>query len=170
MVIDKLTSLESSLKELTNRVEDIERRLSRVEKNLIAVRAPSPVAPLTSQGEGATEPSSGMTVPPQEPPKKRLKSSVPKEKEIADGLKVVDVDYYGTGKNTFFKGEIENNTGDDIVYALFKIEVYGEQGDLLGIESFEVKDIKRAWPKKFTLTIYHVEDDTIADYSIKRLK
>jgi hypothetical protein len=163
MVIDKFTSLEISIRDLTKRLEEIEKRLSKVEKNL-AYR-PVPSAPWTSSGSGE-----GAFIP-QEPPKKRLKATVPKEKDIGEGLKVVNVDYHGTGDGkTFFKGEIENNTNDNIAYALFKIEVYGEQGNLLGIESFELKDMLRAWPKKFTLLIYRVDEELIADYSIKRLK
>ena len=65
MIIDKITSIESNLKELTQKVENIEKRLSRVERGLVA-RPAGP--PLTSQG-GATPPV------PQEPPKKRLKDT-----------------------------------------------------------------------------------------------
>lgn len=160
MIIDKITSIESSLKELTRKVENIEKRLSRVERGLVA-RPAGP--PLTSQ-EGAAPPA------PQEPPKKRLKTTVPKEKDIGDGLRVINVDYYGAGDNTLFKAEIENSTTDDIANALFKIEVYGEQNNLLGFESWELQDIKRAWPKKFTLLIYKVDPDLIANYTVKRFR
>lgn len=160
MIIDKITSIESNLKELTQKVENIEKRLSRVERGLVA-RPAGP--PLTSQG-GGTPPV------PQEPPKKRLKDTVPKEKDIGDGLRVINVDYYGAGDNTLFKAEIESSTSDDIANALFKIEVYGEQNNLLGFESWELQDIKRAWPKKFTLLIYKVDPDLIANYTVKRFR
>jgi len=163
MIIDKITSIESNLKELTQKVENIEKRLSRVERGLVARPAGPPLTPLTSQG-GATPPA------PQEPPKKRLKDTVPKEKDIGDGLRVINVDYYGAGDNTLFKAEIENSTTDDIANALFKIEVYGEQNNLLGFESWELQDIKRAWPKKFTLLIYKVDPDLIANYTIRRFR
>lgn len=160
MIIDKVTSMESSLRELTQKVESIERRLSKLEKTL----EERPASPSFSLGAGST------ATGPQEPPRKRLKDTVPKEKDIGDGLRVINVDYNGVEQNTFFKGEIENNSEDHIEIALFKIEVYGEQGNLLGIESFELKDIKRAWPTKFTLLIYKVDSDAIADYTIKRLR
>jgi hypothetical protein len=158
MIIEKITSLESSLKELTQKVEGIEKRLSRLEKGLTE----RGTRPLTSQGDS--------TSGPQSTPKKRLKDTVPKEKDIGDGLRVISVDYHGVEQNTFFKGEIENSTTDEIANALFKLEVYGEQGNLMGIEQFELKDLKRAWPKKFTLIIYRVDSDLIADYRITRLR
>lgn len=164
MIIDKITSIESSLKELTQKVENIEKRLSRVERGLVA-RPAGP--PLTSQG-GAS--ASGGPPAPQEPPKKRLKDTVPKEKDIEDGLRVINVDYYGAGDNTLFKAEIENSTSYDIANALFKIEVYGEQNNLLGFESWELQDILRAWPKKFTILIYKVDPDLIANYTVRRFK
>ena len=164
MIIDKIISIESNLKELTQKVENIEKRLSRVERGLVA-RPAGP--PLTSQGGASV---SGGPPIPQEPPKKRLKDTVPKEKDIGDGLRVINVDYYGAGDNTLFKAEIENSTTDDIANALFKIEVYGEQNNLLGFESWELQDIKRAWPKKFTLLIYKVDPDLIANYTVKRLR
>lgn len=163
MIIDKITSIESSLKELTQKVENIEKRLSRVERGLVARPAGPPLTPLTSQG-GATPPL------PQEPPKKRLKDTVPKEKDIEDGLRVINVDYYGAGDNTLFKAEIENSTSYDIANALFKIEVYGEQNNLLGFESWELQDILRAWPKKFTILIYKVDPDLIANYTVRRFR
>ncbi len=161
MIIEKITSLESNLKELMGRVDSIEKRLTRVEKTLTERPVPPPFQ--------AQDQASPMTTT-QEPPKKRLKPLVPKEKDIGNGLRVIAVDYHGTGENTFFKGEIENSTRDDIESALFKIEIYGEQGDLLGQESLELKDIKRAWPKKFTLILYKVDSDLIADYTIKWFK
>ncbi len=168
MIIDKITSMETNLKELTRKVEDIEKRLYRIERGLVSRPGGG------SETAGGTPSLGGGTASaPQEPPKKRLKSQVPKEKDIEEGLRVIEVDYHGTGEkgeNTFFMGKMENNTVYDIGLALFKIEVYGEQGNLLGIESFEIKDVLRAWPKKFSLLIYKVDADLIADYTIKRLK
>lgn len=146
-ILEKMIALEETLRELMGKVEDLNRRVTALEKGLPAQGVPQPPKP---------------------------SKSIPKDKkkviDIGRGFYVLNIDYEGIIENTVFTGELENSGPRDYQFVLISVEVYDAKGNMLGKEVLNVTGVPAGSTRPFKVTIYGVNVKDVASYSIKFVK
>ena len=142
-VLEKLMALEDAFRNLYLKIDDLEKRVSQLEKGL------------PKKAEKAT---------PREIP------SAQGAVDMGQGFFAVEVNFRGSLNDTIFTGEIENSSTKNYQFMVFNLEVYNEKGEVIGATSSYVMDIPMGSRKPFEVTIYGVNVKDVARYSIKYAK
>lgn len=149
-ILEKVMALEASLSNLSRKVDEMEKRLSKLEK------APPPQEIFRKAQESEN--------PIVKPLDEKIKSPA-MDIDIGHGFRGINVSYESSFSDTVFTGEIENNTGDrESVH--FHVEAYDKEGKVIGKGGFHFMRIAMGERKSLELVIRGLNAKEIARYSI----
>lgn len=143
MILEKITALEESFRQISLRLVELEKRVETLEK---------------ARPAEAKRPAKAL------PPARR------EFIDIGQGFYALNLSFKGDVNNTIFTGEIENTSTKDYQFMLFNIEVYDEKGNTLGSSSGYVMDIPMGARKPFEVVIYGANAREVARYAVKYVK
>lgn len=150
-ILEKVLALEASISNLSHKINEIDKRLTKLEK------APPP----QQIPQKAQEPASPIIKPLLE---EKIKSpSV--DLDIGHGFRGINVHYESSFSDTLFTGEIENNTGDR-EFVHFHVEAYDDKGKIVGKGGFQFIRLTMGSREHFELVIRGLNAKDIARYSI----
>jgi hypothetical protein len=143
-ILEKIMALEDAFRNLSLKIDDLEKRVSQLEKGL-----------------------------PKKAEKAEKPREMPYAQDVLDmgqGFFALEVGFRGSLNDTIFTGEIENSSTKNYQFMVFNLEVYNEKGEVIGATSSYVMDIPMGSRKPFEVTIYGVNVKDVARYSIKYAK
>ncbi len=147
-IMEKMIALEETLQELMAKIEDIDRRVTALERGLSARR----------EAPRVVKPRKGTT--------KKGKKLI----DIGQGFYVTNLDYEGIVENTIFTGELENSGARDYQFVLIEVEAYDEKGRVLGDNVLNITGMPMGTTKPFKITIYGVNARDVAGYDVQFVK
>lgn len=140
-VIEKLGSLEDAISNLSLRILVLEKKIISLEEKVLL---------------GPTEKAGKQ---PSRIPDDPVRSD--------DDFSVGDVTYETIYNNTIFKGSITNKSNKNYSYALFKINVYGEKGQVLASNDFYILNFDKGARRSFETTVRGVKTNEFDSYVIE---
>ncbi len=140
-VIEKLDSLEDAISNLSLRILVLEKKIISLEEKVL-------IGPTGKAGKRPNRIPDGPV-------------------QSGDDFSVGDVTYETIYNNTIFRGSITNKSNNSYSYALFKISVYDEKGQVLANNDFYILNFDKGSRRSFDTTVRGVKANEFDSYVIE---